>query len=82
MEQAGHVFGEDEVALLALLPADGTPADSNEIRDRLGWASERYGAAVPTSPGDGVANSNGFQIQVDAYTQDVTVTVNGEAGNA
>ena len=154
MRQAGHVFGEDEVALLALLPADGTSADSNEIRDRLGWATERYvrvctrlkergcvvagqgqsetvgrdltavppefrpacgrpgsdvtvrqvpvtvphalcdltgvilsypgrgGAAVPASPGDGVASSSGFQIQVDAYTQDVTVTVTGEAGNA
>lgn len=153
MGQAGHVFGEDEVALLALLPADGTAADSNEIRDRLGWATERYagvcarleergcvvagqgqtkigrdltaippefrpacgrpgsdvtvrqvpvtvphalcdltgvilsypgrgGAAVPASPGKGVANSKGFQVQVDAYTRDVTVTVNGAAGNA
>ena len=154
MEQASRVFSEDEVALLALLPADGTPADGDEIRDRLGWAAERYvsvcarlesrgyvvtgqgqdktvrrdltavptefrpscgrpgsdvtirqvpvtvphalcdltgvilsypgrgGAAVPASPGRSVANSKGIQVHVDAHTRDVTVTVNGEAGNA
>jgi hypothetical protein len=152
--QADHALDEDEVALLALLPADGAPADSNEIRGQLGWEAERYasacarleergyivavpgqgetvgrdltavppefrsacgrpgsrvtvrqipvtvphglcdltgvilsypdrgGAAVPDSPGGGVANSMGFQVQVDAHTQDVTVTVSGEAGNA
>lgn len=146
--------GEDEVALLALLPADGASVDSDEVRSRLDWTAERYvlvrarleergyvvagqgqsktvgrdltavppefrpacgrpgsnvtirqvpvtvshalcdltgvtlsypgrgGAVVPASPGDGVANSNGFQIQVDACTRDVTVTVSGEAGNA
>lgn len=42
----------------------------------------RGGAVVPGSPGEGVANSMGFQIQVDAHTQDVTVTVTGAAGNA
>ena len=154
MEQADHALSEDEVALLALLPADGAPTDSNEIRDRLGWEAERYasacarleergyivawpgqgktvardltavppefrpvcgrpgsrvtvrqtpvtvphalcdltgvilsypgrgGAAVPDSPGSGVANSMGIQVQVDAHTQDVTVTLSGEAGNA
>jgi hypothetical protein len=152
--QADHALGEDEVALLALLPADGAPADSNEIRGRLGWEAERYasacarleergyivagpgqgktvgrdltavppefrpacgrpgsrvtvrqapvtvphalcdltgvilsypgrgGAAVPDSPGRGVANSMGFQVQVDAHTRDVTVTVSGAEGNA
>ena len=154
MGQADHVLDEDEVAVLALLPADGAPADSNEIRGRLGWKAERYasacarleergyivagqrqsktvgrdltavppefrtacgrpgsgvtvrqvpvtvrhalcdltgvilsypgrgGAVVPDSPGSGVANSQGFQVQVDAHTQDVTVTVSGPAGNA
>jgi hypothetical protein len=154
MGQPGHAPDEDEVALLALLPADGGPADSNEIRDQLGWEAERYasacarleqrgyivagkdqgktvgrdltavppefrpacgrpgsdvtvrqvpvtvphalcdltgvilsypgrgGAAVPDSPGSGVANSKGFQVQVDVHTQDVTVTVSGAEGNA
>ncbi len=154
MGQPGHAPDEDEVALLALLPADGAPAGSNEIRGQLGWEAERYaracarleergyivagkgqaktagrdltavppefrpacgrpgsdvtvrqvpvtvphalcdltgvilsypghgGAAVPDSPGSGVANSQGFQVQVDAHTQDVTVTVSGPAGNA
>jgi hypothetical protein len=152
--QADHALDEDEVALLALLPADGAPADSNEIRDRLGWEPERYasacarlekrgyivagqgqsktvgrdltavppefrpacgrpgsgvtvrqvpvtvphalcdltgvilshprhgGAAVPDSPGSDVCNSKGFQVQVDAHTQDVTVTSSGAEGNA
>jgi hypothetical protein len=152
--QADHALDEDEVALLALLPADGAPAGSNEIRVRLGWEAERYastcarleergyimagqgqgksvgrdltavppefrpacgrpgshvtvrqvpvtvpralcdltgvilsypgrgGATVPDSPGSGVGNSMGFQVQVDAHTQDVTVTVSGAAGNA
>lgn len=154
MEQPGHAPDEDEVALLALLPADGAPAGSNEILGQLGWEAERYasacarleergyivagrgqgktvgrnltavppefrgacgrpgadvtvhqvpvtvphalcdltgvtlsypgrgGAAVPGSPGSGVANSQGFQVQVDAHTQDVTVSVSGAAGNA
>jgi hypothetical protein len=152
--QADHALDVDEVALLALLPADGAPADSNEIRGRLGWEAERYasacvrleergyivagqgqskavgrdltavppefrpacgrpgsdvtvrqvpvtvphalcdltgvilsypgrgGAAVPDSPGSGVWNSTGFQVQVDAHTQDVTVAVSGAEGNA
>jgi hypothetical protein len=152
--QADHALDEDEVALLALLPADGALADSNEIRGRLGWEAERYssafarleergyiaagqgqsktvgrdltavppefrtacgrpgsdvtvrqvpvtvrhalcdltgvilsypgrgGAVVPDSPGSGVGNSKGFRVQVDAYTQDVTVTVGGAEGNA
>jgi len=42
----------------------------------------RGGAAVPDSPGSGVANSLGFQVQVDAHTQDVTVTLSGPAGYA
>lgn len=154
MGHAGHALDEEEVALLALLPADGAPADSNEIRGQLGWKADRYvsvcarlegrgyivagkdqskavgrdltaippefrlacgrpgsdvtvgqvpvtvphalcdltgvilsypgrgGAAVPDTPGSGVASSQGFQVQVDAYTQDVTVTVGGTAGNA
>jgi hypothetical protein len=149
---AGYAPDEGEVALLALLPADGAPADSNEIRGQLGWEAERFasacarlqergyigagkgqvvgrdltavppefrpacgrpgsdvtvrrvpvtvphalcdltgvilsypgrgGAAVPDAPGSGVANSQGFRVQVDAHTQDVTVTVSGPAGNA
>jgi len=144
----------DEAALLALLPADGAPADGDEVRSQLGWDAARYanardrlqergyilagqgpgatlcrdltavppefrpacgrpgshvtvrqvpvtvshalcdltgvilsypgrgGATVPASPGDGVANSKGLQLQVDARTQDVTVTVTGAEGNA
>ena len=144
----------DEVALLALLPPDGAPADGDDIRSQLGWDAGRYarardrlqergyilaghgpsaavgrdlravpvefrpacghpgahvtvqrvpvtvphalcdltgvivrypgrgGATVPGSPGGGVANSLGLQLQVDAHTQDVTVTVSGPEGNA
>jgi hypothetical protein len=154
MRQADRAPDEDEVALLALLPADGAPADSDEMRVRLGWTAERYagtcarleergyivagqgqgktvgrdltavppefrtacgrpgsgvtvrqvpvtvrhalcdltgvilsypgrgGATVPDFPGGGVANSMGFQVQVDAHTRDVTVTVSGAEGNA
>jgi hypothetical protein len=154
VEQADQALDEDQLALLALLPADGAPADSKEIRDRLGWEAERYasacarledrgyivagqgqgktagrdltavppefrpacgrpgsrvtirqvpvtvphalcdltgvilsyagrgGAAVPDSPGSGVCNSMGFQVEVDAHTQDVTVTISGAEGNA
>ena len=35
----------DEVALLALLPADGAPADGNEVRSQLGWDAGRYASA-------------------------------------
>jgi hypothetical protein len=142
------------MALLALLPADGSRADGNEVLSQLGWDAGRYahardrlqergyilaghgpratvcrdlravpaefrpacghpgshvtvqrvpvtvphavcdltgvilsypgrgGATVPGSPGRGVANSKGLQLQVDAHTQDVTVTVTGQEGNA
>jgi hypothetical protein len=152
--QADHALDEHEVALLALLPADGAPTGSSEIRGRLGWEAERYssvcarleergyivagqgqdetvgrdltavppefrtacgrpgsdvtvrqvpvtvrhalcdltgvilsypgrgGAVVPDSPGSGVVASSGFQVHVDADTQDVTVTVSGAEGNA
>jgi hypothetical protein len=43
MAKAEHQPDEDEWALLGLLPADGSTADSNEIRSRLGWDPERYG---------------------------------------
>jgi hypothetical protein len=154
MTQADHEPDEDEVALLALLPADGAPADSTEIRSRLGWEAERFagacvrlerrgyilareghsktvcrdltavppefrpacghpgsrvtvrqvpvsvphalcdltgvilsypghgGATVPDSPGHGVANSLGIQVEVDAHTMDVTVTLSGLKRNA
>jgi len=42
----------------------------------------RGGATVAGSPGWGVANSKGLQLRVDAHTQDVTVTVTGQEGNA
>jgi hypothetical protein len=42
MRQSDRALDEDEVALLSLLPADGVPADGNEIRVRLGWEAERY----------------------------------------
>lgn len=154
MTHADHALDEDELALLALLPADGAPEDSSEIRSRLGWEAQRYagvcvrlegrgyilageghsttacrdltavppefrpacghpgsgvtvrqvpvtvphalcdltgvilsypgrgGAAVPDSPGTGVANSRGIQVEVDAHTMDVTVTLSGLRRNA
>jgi hypothetical protein len=36
-----------------------------------------HGGAVVPSPGEGVGNSKGIQIQVDAHTLDVTITVSG-----
>ena len=45
MAQADPALDEDEVALLALLPADGAPADSDEVRGRLSWEAERYASA-------------------------------------
>ena len=42
MRRAKYQLDEDERALLELLPADGSPADSNEIRSRLGWNAQRY----------------------------------------
>ena len=154
MAKADAEPDQDEMALLSLLPADGAPADGDEIRGQLGWDAGRYahardrlqergyilaghgpgadvcrdlsavppefrpacghpgshvtvqrvpvtvphalcdltgvivrypgrgGATVPGSPGGGVANSMGLQLQVDAHTQDVTVTVSGLEGNA
>jgi hypothetical protein len=151
--QTGDHRDADEQALLGLLPADGSPADSTQIRSRLGWDAERYasacvrleeqgyvlsgqgrgesvcrdltavppefrpacgrpgshvivrqvpvtiphalcdltgvtlsypgrGGAVVTAPGSGVGNSKGVRLEVDARTQDVTITVSGLAGNA
>jgi hypothetical protein len=45
MGQDDYEPDEDGLALLALLPADGTPADSDEIRGQLGWEAERYASA-------------------------------------
>jgi hypothetical protein len=36
-----------------------------------------HGGAVTPSPGHGVGNSKGFQVEVDARTLDVTITVRG-----
>ena len=148
MSQTEDHRDADEQALFGLLPADGSPADSTEIRTRLGWDAERYagacvrleergyvqaghgraetvyrdltavppefrpacgrpgsrvtvrqvpvtvphalcdltgvmlsypghGGAVVPSPGEGVGNSKGCQVQVDARTLDVTITVSG-----
>jgi hypothetical protein len=41
-----------------------------------------HGGATVTAPGSGVGNSKGFRLEVDARTQDVTITVSGPAGNA
>lgn len=153
MSQTGDHRDADKQALLELLPADGSPADSTQIRTRLGWDTERYasacvrleeqgyvlsgqgrgesvgrdltavppefrpacgrpgsrvivrqvpvtiphalcdltgvtlsypghGGATVTAPGSSVANSQGFRLEVDARTQDVTITVSGLAGNA
>jgi hypothetical protein len=45
MRQAEYQPDEDERALLELLPADGSAADSNQIRSRLVWDAERYAHA-------------------------------------
>ena len=45
MSQTGDHRDADEQALLGLLPADGSPADSTQIRSRLGWDTERYASA-------------------------------------
>ena len=37
--------GQDEAVLLALLPADGAPADGNKTRSQLGWDAGRYANA-------------------------------------
>jgi len=42
VSQTGDHRDADEQALLGLLPADGGPADSTQIRSRLGWDSGRY----------------------------------------
>jgi hypothetical protein len=148
MRRAEYQPGEDERALLDLLPAEGSAADSNQIRSQLDWDAERYahararleeqgyvlagngrdetvcrdltavppefrpacgrpgshvivrrvpvtiphalcdltrvtlsypghGGAVTPSPGHGVGNSKGIQVEVDARTLDVTITVRG-----
>jgi hypothetical protein len=148
MRRAEYQPDEDERALLDLLPADGSAADSNQIRSQLDWDAERYahararleeqgyvlaghgrdetvcrdltavppefrpacgrpgssvivrrvpvtiphalcdltnvtlsspghGGAVTPSPGHGVGNSLGIQVEVDAHTLDVTITVSG-----
>jgi hypothetical protein len=41
-----------------------------------------HGGAVVPSPGEGVGNSMGCQIEVDARTLDVTITVSGLRRNA
>ena len=43
----------DEVALLALLPADGAPADGDDIRSELGWDAGRYARARDRLQGRG-----------------------------
>jgi hypothetical protein len=45
MGQAEYQPGEDERALLELLPADGSALDSSQIRNRLDWDAERYAHA-------------------------------------
>jgi hypothetical protein len=41
-----------------------------------------HGGAVVPSPGQGVVNSKGCQVKVDAQTLDVTITVTGLRHNA
>lgn len=45
MRPAGDHRDEDEQAVLGLLPADGSPADSSEVRGRLGWDAGRCARA-------------------------------------
>lgn len=45
MGRTGEHRDADDQALLGLLPADGSPADSAEIRSRLGWDAGRYAGA-------------------------------------
>lgn len=45
MGQAGPPRDDDGWVLLRLLPADGSPADGEEVRRRLGWTWQRYAGA-------------------------------------
>jgi hypothetical protein len=45
MSQSEQLPGDDERTLLGLLPADGSPARSQEIRGQLGWDAQRYSDA-------------------------------------
>jgi hypothetical protein len=89
MESIDGPPGPDELALLALLPADGGPADGTQILDALcdltGVSLSypgRGGATVSVPPGYMIANSGGFRLGVDADTGDVTINVTGVPGNA
>jgi hypothetical protein len=42
MGQDGQHPGDDEAAMLGLLPADGSPSVGDELRRRLGWDPQRY----------------------------------------
>jgi hypothetical protein len=42
--QDGGNDGEEEAALLELVPSEGTTVDSEEIRRQLGWDPSRYAA--------------------------------------
>jgi hypothetical protein len=45
MGTAGPPGDEDGRALLRLLPADGSPADSEQVRRTLGWTRQRWAGA-------------------------------------
>lgn len=45
MGRADRALDADELALLALLSADGAPVGSDEIRGRLGWDADHYASA-------------------------------------
>ena len=58
MGQAEGQLGEDEQALLKLLPADGSGAASEGILGRLGWDAERYARACVRLEGRGYRNNH------------------------
>ena len=70
MRQAGHHRDKDEVALLGLLPADGSPADSKEVRGRLGWDAERYASACARLEEQGYVQSG--QGRAESICRDLT----------
>lgn len=82
MSQTRDHRDADEQALLGLLPADGSPADSLCDLTGVALSYPGHGGATVTAPGSMVANSLGFRLEVDARTLDVTITVSGLGHNA
>jgi hypothetical protein len=69
VRQTGPLDG-DEHALLGLLPADGSPAASTEVRSRLGWDAGRYASACVRLEEQGYVRSG--QGRAESVWRDLT----------